>query len=650
VFSPVAMKRLSVVVLDRDARPSLRALGRMGVMHLVKTTAGPETAPLPPVDRTKEIAHAESLLARIEALREGLGLSEFTTGGALSGAEISISYAQDVLHTIETRGNELLSHRQDIEQQLAGVGDLLSRVEAFQSLDIPLDWIGESPFMHFAIGRLPAGNLETVRAGLAPNVILVPMPERGGHVPMVAITTHSGGANLDAFLKDAGFAAEPIPAKEGATTASLSADSREEEDWLRQELEQVSLQIKAEAERSGPQLQDLWRQVTVERQLFDAEQHFPRTEQTALLTGWVPAPDVAAVQQGLGDVTGGRFVLTVTDPGDVPEDDIPVLLRYPAFLRPFASLVTGYGLPRYRELSPTPLFAVTFVVMFGMMFGDAGNGAVLLVPALYLLFRGKTQAMRDAGLLVLLMGLSAVGFGIVFGSYFGFQWFKPFWDVEENPAELMAVAIYLGIGMMSVGILLNIFNRLRHGQWLAGIMDKFGVAGAIFYWGALAVYLNIAGIDALGTVAIAAIILAPLALIALKEPLHVILSRRSGHGAHGSLGEACIESLIEAFDAALGYLSNTVSFVRLAAYSIAHAAVLKAAIGVAHGMGDDPAGLAVGVLIIVLGNAIAIALEGVVATVQAVRLEYYEFFGKFFSGAGKPFAPFRIDQEQRTRG
>ena len=238
MFSPVAMKRLSVVVLERDARPVLRALGRAGVMHLVKTAAGPETAPLDPADRAEELAAAEALLGRIDGLREGLGLAPFTPGPA-EGGEIALSYAQDLLHPIETRVNQLLAARQDLEQRLEGVTGLLGRIEAFQSLDIPLDWIGESPFMHFAIGHLPADRLDDVRSRLAANVVLMLMPARGEHVPLVAITTHGGGAEVDAALKDAGFAAEPIPAKEGATTASLSADSREEEDWIRQELEQV---------------------------------------------------------------------------------------------------------------------------------------------------------------------------------------------------------------------------------------------------------------------------------------------------------------------------------------------------------------------------------------------------------------------------
>jgi V/A-type H+/Na+-transporting ATPase subunit I len=642
VLSPVAMKRLNAVVLDRDARPVLRQLGRMGVMHLLRTEAGPDTAPLAPPDRSAELAKAEALVGRLESLRERLGLAPYAPTVA-DACELPLSHAEDVLRPIEERINNLLSRRQDFESRLSQAQGLLTLVESYHSLDIPLDWVGESRFMHFAIGSLAPEQLQAVQSRLGANVVLMPMEPRAGRRPLVAVTTHADGPALDKMLSEAGFMPEEIPAKEGATTTTLTEDSREELTFLRHELAQVNGEVAAEAAASGETLERLWNQVSIERRILEAEQHFPRTEQTALVTGWVPAPDVPAVEAALQKTTEGCFALTVTDPDNVPEDEIPVLLRHSWLIRPFAALVTGYGLPRYREFSPTVLFAITFVLMFGIMFGDAGNGAVLLVGALYLLISGKTQSRRDAGLLVLLMSLSSIGFGIVFGSYFGFT-LNPIWDVEKDPAQLMAAAIGMGIAMMSVGLVLNVINRLRHGDWMTGLLDKFGVAGALFYWGVLAAYLNVAGVNSLGMVAVGAIVLVPLVVIAIKEPLHVILSRRSGHKAHATLSEACMESLIEAFDAVLGYLSNTVSFVRIAAYSIAHAAVLKAAIGIAHDMGSDTTGLILGIVVIIIGNAIAIGLEGIVATVQAIRLEYYEFFGKFFSGVGRPFAPFRIEQ------
>jgi V/A-type H+-transporting ATPase subunit I len=178
-------------------------------------------------------------------------------------------------------------------------------------------------------------------------------------------------------------------------------------------------------------------------------------------------------------------------------------------------------------------------------------------------------------------------------------------------------------------------------------MDKFGVAGAVFYWGVLALFLKRTAILEHGLLwpFLVLLVVLPLLAVVLKEPLQYALSRRAGHTPHaGSLLEAILESAIEAFEAVMAYMANTISFVRLAAYAMAHAAVLMAAFMMAKEISkvSETFGGVLSVLIIILGNAVAIILEGIIAAVQALRLEYYEFFGKFFSGSGKAFKPFRF--------
>jgi V/A-type H+-transporting ATPase subunit I len=268
--------------------------------------------------------------------------------------------------------------------------------------------------------------------------------------------------------------------------------------------------------------------------------------------------------------------------------------------------------------------------------------------------KGKTLAVRDAGTMLILLGLASVASGVLYGSYFGVV----DWNGRElsvlhdplkmNPLLFMGAGIGFGILLMSIGLLSNAVNRLRRGDIVGALMDKFGVAGAVFYWGVLAVGIRMAigGASDFNTVLLALVIAVPLGVVFAKEPLEYFLHRRSPHGAHGNQG-SLVESLIlapvEVFEAITGYLANTISFVRLAAYSMAHAAVLKAAFTMGDQAAQVPyAGVVLCVVIIVLGNVVAIGLEGIVVAVQALRLEYYEFFGKFFSGSGRAFAPFRF--------
>jgi len=334
-----------------------------------------------------------------------------------------------------------------------------------------------------------------------------------------------------------------------------------------------------------------------------------------------------------------------------------VLLRHGWFLRPFSQLVRMYGLPGYGELEPTVFVAISYILMFGMMFGDAGHGLVVVLAGVLARLKGKTLQVRDAGTMLILLGLSGVASGVLYGSYFGVV----DWNGRElgilgdplrmNPLVFMGAGIGFGVLLMSVGLVSNAVNRIRRGDIVGALMDKFGVAGAVFYWGVLAVGIRMATgrASSFDTTLLVLVIVVPLGAVFAKEPLEYVLRKRGSHGAHGNQGSqgSLVESLIlapvEVFEAITGYLANTISFVRLAAYSMAHAAVLMAAFTIGQQTAHVPyVGGVLCVVIIVLGNAVAIGLEGIVVAVQALRLEYYEFFGKFFSGSGRAFAPFRF--------
>ena len=172
------------------------------------------------------------------------------------------------------------------------------------------------------------------------------------------------------------------------------------------------------------------------------------------------------------------------------------------------------------------------------------------------------------------------------------------------------------------------------------------MAGALFYWGVLALLLKYAALkrSGLSGMALILVVALPLTVWVLKEPVvYVLKSRRGPAGAHsGSFFEAVMESGVEAFEAVLGYMANTISFVRLAAYAMSHAAILMATFVMAAEVKKSAGGDVFSVLVIIAGNLVAILLEGIIAAVQTLRLEYYEFFGKFFSGDGHPFMPFRL--------
>jgi V/A-type H+-transporting ATPase subunit I len=292
--------------------------------------------------------------------------------------------------------------------------------------------------------------------------------------------------------------------------------------------------------------------------------------------------------------------------------------------------------------------------MFGIMFGDVGHGGLLALGGLGMMLFSRVQKTRDIGRLVLMAGASSALFGVVYGSYFGIpqlHYFALWHDPLHKPVGLMIATIGVGIVIISLGTILNTINAWRRGDFLTAVLDKFGLVGVIFYWGTLFFLIKYSTLNELGLagIVLVLVVVLPLTALSLKDPLQYALSRWSGHHPHSdNLFMAFIESGIEAFEAVLSYLANTISFVRLAAYAMSHAAILMATFAVADAVAETPAvGGVLYVLVAIVGNAIALILEGVVVAVQVLRLEYYEFFGKFFSGTGLPYRPFSILGKER---
>ena len=648
MLKPVAMTRLSLVILERDERNVLRELGRAGVIQLTRTVAGPDTAPLAPRDRTAEVARWDRLSLRLGSLRQALALPP-PSAAPIEPADISAGAAEETLRRMEQNSSAPLKRCGQLLERfgaLTAIGDQLS---GYRGLEIPLDRPDESSFLHFVTGSMPEENLGKMAVG--ENVALLPLPGRNGRQLLVAMTTRQNRATLEHTLQQAGFQPETLPYAAGATTGSLAEQNQRELEQVTAELRQLKDVQQELAREFGPPLAGLEQLANRERRLVEAEQNFPRTETAILLTGWMPSAAISSWEQRFREITSGRCAIATAAAEKADEDQIPVLLHHPRLLRPFEMLVTAYGLPKYLELEPTTFVAISYLLMFGMMFGDVGHGALLALGGLAMLLAGRRVQTRDLGLLLLFGGCSSMIFGALFGSYFGLPQFKKFalWHdpLEGNPMGLMTGAVAFGIVMISLGLILNVLNHFRRGDVIGGFLDKFGVAGAVFYWGALVLAIKFATLQAHGLLRplILLFLVLPVLGWILKEPVKHFLHRRTGHPveADGGFFGSVMESLVGVFEALLSYFANTVSFVRLGAYAMSHAALLVAAYMIAADVKHfSPGGTLLSVLVIILGNLVALVLEGIVASVQALRLEYYEFFGKFFSGGGQPFKPFRL--------
>ena len=349
------------------------------------------------------------------------------------------------------------------------------------------------------------------------------------------------------------------------------------------------------------------------------------------LIGWAAADTVPPLAEAAAAVDGSVVVLPA--PRGV---DPPTLLSQQGAARDFAPLVRTYATVPYRDVNPSVLAGVAYVVMFGMMFADAGQGLLLLLGALAVRAgRWRRLArLRPYWLFLAGAGLASSVFGALYGEFFGptgvipVVWLAPL----DNAVTLLLVAVAVGALLLAGAYALGTVNRFREGGWRRAVYAPSGLAGASLFlgFGALAggLYLHHGVLVAGG------------ALVALAG---LVVGYAGLYAAAGGGAAGASQAVIELFDLVIRLGSNLVSFARLAAFGLTHAAlglvVWQGATGLAQ---QGPLGLAGAVVVFVVGNALTFALEGLVAAIQALRLEYYELFSRIFEGEGRPFRPWHV--------
>ena len=323
---------------------------------------------------------------------------------------------------------------------------------------------------------------------------------------------------------------------------------------------------------------------------------------------------------------------------------VPSALDNPPFLRAFERITAIYGQPSYGEIDPTPLLALSFTLMFGVMFGDVGHGLTLAALGGLMASGLVAKLRRWASLAPILIacGLSSTIFGFLYGSVFGLEnilpslWLRPL----KSIFSLLMAAIAFGVVVLSIGFICNMINAWSERDWHRLLFATNGLAGFLFYWGILGSILAYSRGLKLGMGIMLALIGLSALLIILGEPLAKLISRERPPSSAG-LGTSLIQASFELFEATIAYLSNTLSYVRLGAFALAHVGLSTIVLILADMMGGFAP---MRWLILALGNLVIVGFEGLIVSIQTLRLEYYEFFTKFFRDEGTPYRPLTLPE------
>ena len=372
------------------------------------------------------------------------------------------------------------------------------------------------------------------------------------------------------------------------------------------------------------------------RSLLAGEAELERRESAALphgrvaaLLGWVPDEALPPLRQRIEPLGGAAVVL----PRPLGVDP-PTLLAPRSRSAPFRVLVDTYGTVRYADIDPTPFAAFAFALMFGMMFGDAGRG--LLLVAIGLLARtgkGFLGRFRAAWALLVAAGVSATAFGVAFGELFGPTHVVPaVWLVPlDDPVRLLVAGVILGGGLLGISQVIGTVNRWREGGARFALYEPSGVAGLCSYVGlglvVAGLYFDVRPVALAGGVLVA---------------IGIVLVFSGRFVAAGGRGAGVAQATVEAFDGLVRLGSNVVSFARLAAFGLTAAAIGSVVWDGTTALWQPNLAAVGAVVLFVVGNVVAFALEALVVGVQALRLEYYELFSRMLGDEGRPFRPWHV--------
>lgn len=356
-----------------------------------------------------------------------------------------------------------------------------------------------------------------------------------------------------------------------------------------------------------------------------------------VLSGWIPADTLAEIRKTVEEEAPMTTVM-VEETKDITYSGIrvPTLLQNNPFFRAFQDIVSMYSLPSYGEIDPSPIVAISFILFFGFMFGDIGHGLMIFLASSVLVKKGMMK--RSFGQVMKYAAASSIIFGGLYGSIFGLEnvipalWLSPMHDTNK----LLIVAICMGVFMISLGLVLNMITQYRAKDFGRLLFDGQGMAGLMLYWtmaALAAIYMTGTKIPEVA----ADIMWAGIGVLMLLMIFRDVLARYLLH--QKDEGESVVLNIFEIMHNLMSFVSNTASFVRLAAFALNHVGLSLAVIMLSEMVHSLPGGIVMKGIILVIGNIVIVCLEGLIVFIQTLRLEYYEFFGKFYKGGGSAFKP-----------
>ena len=648
------MRLIELMVLREDIHSVLKYLGELGEFQFQQEFASDSS------DSAKRLNPDASVFERLQQVRAALDLPD------LDGYKVSVPLPSDadfesatkIIDSVEDIHKKELTAADEEKRAVSAYKEAL----AFTNLKVSYSDLESLSFLTLRIGKIDPEKIDDLRARLGSRGIIVKLGDDDSRI--LAASSKKARFALDGELKEAGFTELQVPKDFKGIPDEVLLTLERNKTEAAAALEEIQTERRNFAETHKDELYRLLQIYSIGSQIYSVENSLESTEFVYRITGWIPAFLIRKVMKDLDELTQSRAGIREFLPTEVPsvisgQEKVPVQVKHGKIVSNFERMIFSYGSPLYGTIDPTPFVALFFTVLFGIMFGDAGQGlCFLIIGILCCLKKIKISGWEKFGGIFCCIGISSTIMGLLTGEFFANETLlRPFalWVTglfgtphapilhmmpSSDPASITRMFAFFGftisIGFIinSCGLIINIINQFSLRRIGKALFGKTGISGAVFFWYVIIFAVRVALFKHAPAAYDWVIISVSLFLTACSEIFQRLVDGERPILENG-LFSAVIGAVVEIIEVISSYLSNTVSFVRVGAFALAHAVlgyIINTFVELAPGAG--------GIAVAILGNAIVVVLEGMIVAIQVVRLQYYEFFSKFFSETGREFKPF----------
>ena len=567
--------------------------------------------------------------------------------GAVPSPSMDVKEAAETIHRLDQLLGGLLDKEDSLKSHLRDARDFLDQIRPFVGLDYNIHQIFQFKYVKYRFGRMAKDYYNKFYTFVYDTIdtIMFTCHEDDDYVWLLYFVPERLADKVDTIYTSMHFERLFVPDKYiGGTPQEVVDEVNQQISCLSSQIEKLEGEIASVLQQEKENLLAAYARLTVFSQNFDIRKMAACTLNSDhtfyILCGWMAENDASRLQDEISK-DDNVFCIVENDHTNLLNGP-PTKMKNPWIFRPFEMFINMYGLPAYNEIDPTILIGLTYSFLFGFMFGDAGQGLCLLIGG-FLLYKAKKM---DLAAIISCCGFFSTIFGFMFGSIFGFEdvlepiWLRPAEAMTNLPFigrlnTVFVVAIGLGMVIILLTMILNIINAYRAHQPMDAWFDTNGIAGFVFY-GSLAatIVLFMTGHTLPAASVLVVMFLIPLLLIFFKEPLTAAIEKKAKK-IEGGIGMFIVQGFFEMFEVLLSYFSNTLSFVRVGAFAVSHAAMMEVVLMLAGAEAGNP-----NWVVIVLGNLFVCGMEGLIVGIQVLRLEYYELFSRFYHGSGRAFKPY----------